>query len=105
MKYTVESEYKNPDRYIAILKSEVDYAWKQCRDECAEAERLQGREVVNYVDTVDRTFGVNTHELCGVKPGTEVVVVGRVRDTSADLSSSEITIDHITISVREKSNG
>lgn len=93
MKHTVESKYKNPDRLIKVLKGQLDIAEAQQRD----AHKRHGDYLFRYKRDVTHQFSVDDNDLGVCRTGDALIVVGRICHTEENCTSSEVTIDRITV--------
>lgn len=97
MKHTVESDYKNPDLYVAILKKQLDGVWQVARGSLADYQREHNGATARVKREVDAVWGeqVNTwvagvtgEQSCdafnlGVfDPGDIVIFVGKVTEVT-----------------------
>ena len=99
MKHKVESKYKNPDRYVKLLKKEIDRALtaaSRCRVSYSNAlgdknsavnnavNAVWGKRVNTWVDGIHEELGARTLTLGKFDPGDTIILVGKVTKVVKD---------------------
>lgn len=93
----VDSKFENPDRYIKRLKVKCD----ELR-EAARAERHKpGNFLFNYLSSETHKFIVTDRSLGDCCTQQRLIVEGRICHVEENCESSEVTIDKITVKMKD----
>ncbi len=93
----VESKYKNPDKFIERLKTQLDEAWKATR----EANEDQGNWVLTFSKNTEFSINATSRRLGEFRTNDIVIITGRIKKITEELDSSEIEYDKITVRRKE----
>lgn len=93
----VESKYRNPDRYVKVLKGQLDLAEMQHQS----AAKRHGYHLFRYKRATTYQFSVDDNSLGICRTGEELIVVGRICHTEENCTRSEVTIDRVTVRRRD----
>ena len=101
-KYKVESKFKNPDKYIDVLKKQNEEAWENSRATFKELLLVQGKHWFNYKK--GKTLGANPGDLetarqCRI--GDSVIMHGEVISIKRD----DIHFELSEVRIRERGEG
>lgn len=97
MTHTVESKYKNPDRYIRVLKEQIKGMEKN-RD--FHAARL-GKYATRYNSAVEVDMSITDSTLGVFRANDHVVITARVKRVLEKRDGSEIAIDDVLFRRRD----
>ena len=94
MKHKVESQYKNPDRYIAILKKQVDEAWQRARDE-------RGERIVSWASGIIHKQAADCSILSILRVHDSIRIVGSVTEVNETLEDDGTSTSEISYRLNE----
>ena len=101
MKHKVESQYKNPDRYIAILKKQVDEAWRRARDDGAALDRERGECVVSWASDIIHKQTAASSILGVLRVHDSIHIVGSVTKVNETLEDDGTSTSKISYRLNE----
>lgn len=101
MKHKVESQYKNPDRYIAILKKEVDEAWQRARDDGVALDRERGERVVSWASGIIHKEAADSSILGILRVHDSIRIVGSVTEVNETLEDDGTSTSEISYRLNE----
>jgi len=95
-KYTVESKYKNPDKYIDVLKNQQAEAWRSRAAMFEEMISERGRHWYRYKDGVTQGVAPNDRESARkCRIDDHVVIHGRVK--SIELNNIQFSLGEVRL--------
>jgi hypothetical protein len=89
MSHTVESKYKNPDKFIARLKKEVDRVrtafhssvcsrYEECLEHERVVKRLRGESVINWAPGIYGEQSARSQKMGDFRVGDKIAIIGSV---------------------------
>ena len=95
-KYTVESKYKNPDKYIDVLKKQQAEAWRSRAFFFEKLEKERGRYWFKYRKGATRAVALNDRESARkCRIDDHVVIHGRVK--SIELNNIQFSLGEVRL--------